>query len=372
MQSIKTLCLRKIPQKDVTLFENNIVASNIPILLEWNPFNYVSTFHMRKKCSKECFYTSDKSLEPFADMLTVNFGNPLLKNIPKSRNENRMNVFICYESPLHRPLYKEAPKDYFNITVTYRLDSDVTMLYDFFEPVSDASKAWDQDEVNKIIDEKTNPALYFVSHCDTPSKRELIVEELKKYINITQYGNCNKKFCEKGGDCEIKDIRSHYFTLAFENSDCVDYVTEKVYRLRKLIVPIILNRNILRGIHAKLNPYVIALSDFKTVKELADFLKYLMKNKVEYSKYLEWTKFYKKVQPKDLIDDVQCELCEIAWKKKFGYRKVIPDIHQWWGNNNCHDLFGSILDKQGYMKFMLDIKLRTYDEQFKHSFHVIM
>lgn len=125
------------------------MASDLPLILEWNTFNYGSTFaeEFIKKCPLKCLYTNDTSLEAVADMLTINFGNTRLKQLPQSRNPERLNVFISYEPPLHRPFYTKAAKDFFNITVTYRLDSDVLMLYDSFDPIQDPSEAWDQNEV---------------------------------------------------------------------------------------------------------------------------------------------------------------------------------------------------------------------------------
>lgn len=72
------------------------------------------------------------------------------------------------------------------------------------------------------------------------------------------------------------------FYLAFENSICNDYITEKFWRVKKLIVPIVLKRSLYE-------PFVpddsyIAADDFLSLEKLADYLKYLSINR---SAYLE-------------------------------------------------------------------------------------
>ena len=61
-------------------------------------------------------------------------------------------------------------------------------------------------QVDNAIKKKTKSILYFVSHCSTDSKREVFVKNLKRYINVTQYGACTKNSCSKKTNCEAKEI----------------------------------------------------------------------------------------------------------------------------------------------------------------------
>jgi alpha-1,3-fucosyltransferase len=70
------------------------------------------------------------------------------------------------------------------------------------------------------------------------------------------------------------------FYLSFENSICKDYVTEKFWRFKKLIVPIVMKRDIYQNIIP--NSSFIAASDFKSSQELADYLQKLALNREEY------------------------------------------------------------------------------------------
>ena len=79
-------------------------------------------------------------------------------------------------------------------------------------------------------------AFWLVSHCTTVINREGYVDKLKGYINITQYGRCNgedqSEVCgrKKNYECFKELAKTHMFYIAFENSICEDYATEKFYR----------------------------------------------------------------------------------------------------------------------------------------------
>ena len=79
-------------------------------------------------------------------------------------------------------------------------------------------------------------AFWLVSHCTTVINREGYVDKLKGYINITQYGRCNgedqSEVCgrKKNYECFKELAKTHMFYIAFENSICDDYATEKFFR----------------------------------------------------------------------------------------------------------------------------------------------
>ena len=75
-------------------------------------------------------------------------------------------------------------------------------------------------------------AFWLVSRCTTVINREGYVDKLKRYINITQYGRCNHEDCSRknGNECFKELAKTHMFYIAFENSICDDYATEKFFR----------------------------------------------------------------------------------------------------------------------------------------------
>jgi len=58
---------------------------------------------------------------------------------------------------------------------------------------------------------KKNLALVFVSHCYTASKREHYLAELKKHMNVTDYGKCNWNYC-RGEDCLLRELGESLLT----------------------------------------------------------------------------------------------------------------------------------------------------------------
>ena len=70
---------------------------------------------------------------------------------------------------------------------------------------------------------------------------------MQKYMPVNVFGSCGKK-CPtqlKNGqeaDCKFIIASEYKFYLAFENSLCKDYVTEKLFRILKYnIIPVVLN-----------------------------------------------------------------------------------------------------------------------------------
>jgi hypothetical protein len=84
----------------------------------------------------------------------------------------------------------------------------------------------------------------------------------------------------------------YYFYASFENSHCRDYVTEKLFNnLRHYYIPVVYGA----GDYEKLVPpnSIIDAADFKTVKELGEFLVNVKSNPNLYYKYFWWHKYYK-------------------------------------------------------------------------------
>ena len=147
--------------------------------------------------------------------------------------------------------------------------------------------------------------LWLVSHCETVNNREQYAEELGKYINVDIFGKCSKKTCdgENTRNCISNSSTDYKFYLAFENSNCYDYITEKygfnydlaqllslLYGSRfwfKLHYPLIMvvmgGGNYSRD--APPNSY-IDTKDFKTPDTLAKYLNYLANNEVIYTMFL--------------------------------------------------------------------------------------
>jgi hypothetical protein len=95
--------------------------------------------------------------------------------------------------------------------------------------------------------DKLDKVVSLITNCDATTKRIEYVNELGKYIPVKFYGGCGKpcpnvsRITNKTAAC--KDIigTEFRFFLAFENSICKDYITEKFfYSLNYNIIPVVL------------------------------------------------------------------------------------------------------------------------------------
>ena len=106
-------------------------------ILFWNTMFSDETFYMGKgdifhDCPvNDCYATHDRSYANLTDFDAVLFhGNELeLTDLPTSRSPRQWYVFVNLESPANRPLTSYFYEDFFNVTMTYRLDSDIVWTY---------------------------------------------------------------------------------------------------------------------------------------------------------------------------------------------------------------------------------------------------
>ncbi|ELT91825.1 hypothetical protein CAPTEDRAFT_190219, partial [Capitella teleta] len=124
----------------------------------------------------------------------------------------------------------------FNASILYTKGADITYSVDAFQCKIDP------EYKNKLpfdftyIKNKTGGVLWIASNCRDTSGREYYIEEMQKSIHIDVYGRCGRgRVCGKYWDlrlnCLERFIGTYKFYLAFENSFCTDYYTEKLTRL---------------------------------------------------------------------------------------------------------------------------------------------
>ena len=61
-----------------------------------------------------------------------------------------------------------------------------------------SSKKWmepvfnhlNESRIKSIVENKSKTATWIVSHCKTESKRDILVKQIKKLIDVTTYGEC--------------------------------------------------------------------------------------------------------------------------------------------------------------------------------------
>lgn len=122
----------------------------------------------------------------------------------------------------------------------------------------------------------------------------------------------------------------YMFYLSFENSLCIDYVTEKIFDImQRNIIPVVYGgANYTRFLppHSYINA-----EDFETVKELADYLQYIAKNPEEYVSYFWWRQYYSLGYYSPF-----CDLCEKLHTPNYEQKsQYFTDIQEWWMGNTC-------------------------------------
>ncbi|KAF6032254.1 FucTA [Bugula neritina] len=131
--------------------------------------------------------------------------------------------------------------------------------------------------------------------------------ELAKYIQLSIYtrqelceANINKhgrKLVVNLPDEKQPPLSDFHFYLAFENSLCEDYITEKFWKIlegRHLVIPIVMGGLSMEEYEniAPPNSY-IHVKNFTSPKHLAEHLHYVVSNEKAFNYYLEWRNKYR-------------------------------------------------------------------------------
>lgn len=119
-------------------------------------------------------------------------------------------------------------------------------------------------------------------------------------IKVDSYGSClnnRQGYVERMTD-NVDAYKKYKFVLAIENSNCKDYVTEKLVKaVESGSIPIIAGRSG-RPDYRRFMPEhsYINIYDYKTIKDLATDLKRIGSNKTLYESYLWYKKHGKNIE----------------------------------------------------------------------------
>lgn len=291
-----------------------------------------------RKCPEtNCLLTKNKKLVAKADaVLTSRLlreGTLLADDPPPWANPKQVFIFAWYESPLSFPYGSalEVFDDIFNMTITYRRDSDITVPFgDLRWKEKPSSGAYRLPLAQLRL--KTRPVAWVISHCSkSASQRNDYVKELKKYITVDVYGECGKP-CpprnSKHSECFGYIEEKYKFYLAFENSFCADYVTEKLFRTLHLnLVPVVMGganyTEILPGKSA------INVLDVDSPRKLAMYLRYLDRHDNAYQQFFAWKSQYFVQERHYLRRSMFCRICQILHNTSYPYLRDFS-LSTWW------------------------------------------
>eukprot|EP00095_Tigriopus_kingsejongensis_P005108 maker-scaffold161_size295871-snap-gene-1.38 protein:Tk05108 transcript:maker-scaffold161_size295871-snap-gene-1.38-mRNA-1 annotation:"glycoprotein 3-alpha-l-fucosyltransferase a" len=286
------------------------------------------------------------------------------------RPKNQLWMMYMLECPLHTQMFKI--KDVFNWTATYRSDSTIVAPYERWIYYNENVRG--QDQGRNFAANKTKAVAWFVSNCGARNGRLDFAKELQKHIQVDIYGSCGTKRCPRSSSRNCFDMlnRDYKFYLAFENSNCKDYITEKFFvnGLGHDILPIVMGARPEDYKRSSPELSYIHVDDFDGPEELADYLHKLDDNDDLYNEYFKWkgtgefinTKFF-------------CRVCAMLHDPKIAEHQVqkpfYSDVNDWWrGPGTCINgswrKFQKALEKDAKAKrerAEIEQKQREHDQQ---------
>ncbi|KAH8232759.1 hypothetical protein KR038_007986 [Drosophila bunnanda] len=268
-----------------------------------------------------------------------------------NRTGNYLSVFAA-RNPLslaHGP--GPWPSDdwpFFNVTMSYRLDSQLVWSEYYFSHVNRArrlnsfrapSENFAEDMPgNKIqllenhIRKKDRLAMYFLYEVDSTSQAEsLYLANLRKYLDLDAYESC-----VGSNDC------SHYhFMLIFDSTACPDYVPTQMYiAMHNFVVPVLIGGGNLS--HLVPPQSYISSRDFPNPKELVAHLKHLMNATEEYQRFFWWHSLYK-LRRTSLPYCQLCSYLKLTQEERRLETASPVDFGNWWSTYQCPKRFTTFL-----------------------------
>ncbi|KAF7278084.1 glycoprotein 3-alpha-L-fucosyltransferase A-like [Rhynchophorus ferrugineus] len=284
----------------------------------WGQKSGTAAFH---QCPvSRCTLTADRSKASEADAI-------LFKDrvVQPGVERPMKQVWILYhlECPYHTQSVKVP--DSINWTSTYRRDSDIVAPYEYWMYYDPEVKTKEQDK--DYAANKTKKVAWFVSNCGARNNRLQYAEELGKYIEVDIYGFCGNLKCPRSEDKRCFNLlkTDYKFYLAFENSNCRDYITEKLFinGLKYDVLPIVMGAR--PEEYQKVAPEgsYIHVEEFEGPQELAAYLHRLDKDPDLYNSYFKW-----KGTGQLINTHFWCRVCAML-HSPFG-SKHYEDINDWW------------------------------------------
>ncbi|ESW28505.1 hypothetical protein PHAVU_003G292000 [Phaseolus vulgaris] len=167
----------------------------------------------------------------------------------------------------------------YNIIMTTSLSSDVPVGY----------FSWAEYDMMAPVQPKTEAALAaaFISNCGARNFRLQALEALEKLnIKIDSYGGCHRN--RDGRVSKVEALKHYKFSLAFENSNEEDYVTEKFFQsLVAGTVPVVVGAPNIQDF-APSPGSILHIKEIEDVESVAKTMRYLSENPEAYNQSLRW------------------------------------------------------------------------------------
>ncbi|KAF2900599.1 hypothetical protein ILUMI_05584 [Ignelater luminosus] len=303
-----------------------------------------------EKCSvKNCYITyKDEDLE-IADLVVFHLHRTRgVDELPTGpRNPQQIWTFLTDESPFHTFTYSRnnVLKNYdglFNWSMSYRMDCDIPVPYGRTVALK-MEEAAEEENFDTWNANKSQDVFVAImgSNCGGRNNRWKYVKELQKYIQVDIYGHCGPLKCPGHFLVDCPKLSKYKFYLAFENSNCDEYITEKLWwnAYAKNAIPIVMGSP--KHQYRQLLPpnSYISVDDFTAPKHLANYIIYLNNNPHEMKRYFKWKKYFKILNEHAYFQTNSVHYCRICEALNYNSKKnkVYTNLENFWNKyNNCY------------------------------------
>uniref|UniRef100_A0A1J3CWK7 Fucosyltransferase n=1 Tax=Noccaea caerulescens TaxID=107243 RepID=A0A1J3CWK7_NOCCA len=246
-----------------------------------------------ESCSVDCAFGSSSDKKPDAA-----FG--------LGHQPGTLSIIRSMESAqyYHENDLAQARRRGYDIVMTTSLSSDVPVGY----------FSWAEYDIMAPVQPKTEKAIAaaFISNCEARNFRLQALEALMEAsFKIDSYGSCHRN---RDGSVEKVEALKHYkFSLAFENTNEEDYVTEKFFQsLVAGSVPVVVGAPNIEEFAPSPDAF-LHIKQMSDVEPVAKKMKYLADNPAAYNKTLRWKQEGPSDSFKALVDMAavhsSCRLC---------------------------------------------------------------
>ncbi|XP_069101766.1 alpha-(1,3)-fucosyltransferase C-like isoform X1 [Argopecten irradians] len=277
-------------------------------------------------CEYRCKMISG-SKEISSAKFVIFHGPRIRQKLPPKKSRGQLWILNGMESPVNYHTDLSNWSNVFNWTFTFRRDSDVLFFNFRFQNIPENKTASDDWKT------KDRQAVWMVSNCRTYSKREEYVKQLQNFTTVHVYGECGTHNCSRSKEntcMEILQNRYQYY-LAYENSLCMDYVTEKgfkTYTYSPSTIPV------MRGgsnysLYFPPGSY-INTKDFESAQTLGKTMHSKLMSEGQLDTYFSWTQSYS--VDYTFRHDSWCALCKSMHHAE-NHERLYSNIKHWLFDN---------------------------------------
>lgn len=190
----------------------NLKISEPKVILLYEVPDWMKRIPVRK-LDVDCVVTADKNyfsdIKKYDALVFSGSDNWSVNDVfPAERSPYQYYVFADLESPFFtKHTFLNISAEIYNLTMTYRRDSDIYWPYGFISDkelsyISDLqAPIWksplfeddfnsDNSDIYQKVRKKTKIAAWFVSNCNPASGRKDLVDVMQKHMDIDIYGKC--------------------------------------------------------------------------------------------------------------------------------------------------------------------------------------